>query len=332
MTSMPDAAPGGPAPAQSTHRWGIVLAGGDGVRLRNLTRIICGDNRPKQFCPLVGTETLLEQTRKRAERCIPSERFLFLLTRSHSEFYLQERGIHSSQRVVQPANKGTAPPILCGLLSIEHLDREAIVAILPSDHYYSKDQAFVAALESAFAVAVQRSNSIVLLGAPPHSPETEYGWIELGAPVGGVARASFRVQRFCEKPSAQVARRLMARGSLWNTFVMVGHIRSLLAMADDSLPGHVTVLRNGRPWAGSELHVSDSLYERIRPADFSRDVLSVQAGRLVALPLDHAGWSDLGHPERVLAVLRAARMEPWWIKEWNRSIERAAEARGSAIA
>jgi mannose-1-phosphate guanylyltransferase len=319
--------------AKPANRWGIVLAGGDGVRLKNLTRIICGDDRPKQFCPLVGADTLLEQTRKRAERCIASERFLFLLAESHSDFYLKEQGIHLSRRVVQPANKGTAPPILYGLLSIEQLDKDAIVAILPCDHHYSNEYAFTGALENAFAIAAQRSDSIVLLGAPPQGPEIEYGWIELGRLMGSALGASFHVQRFWEKPSLQVARNLIERGSLWNTFVMVGHIRSFLAMTNEALPDVMAVLRNGPLWAGSEVHVPDSLYAQVRSTDFSRQVLAPQAGRLAALRLDHAGWSDLGHPERVLAVLQAERMEPWWMKQWK-STRTAADpcARQSAIA
>ena len=48
-------------PINLAHRWGMVLAGGDGVRLRPLTRFICGDERPKQFCPLLGDSSLLQQ-------------------------------------------------------------------------------------------------------------------------------------------------------------------------------------------------------------------------------------------------------------------------------
>lgn len=62
-------------------RWGVILAGGDGTRLQRLTRLICGDDRPKQFCALVGNETLLEQTRQRAERSILPGQILVPLTR-----------------------------------------------------------------------------------------------------------------------------------------------------------------------------------------------------------------------------------------------------------
>jgi mannose-1-phosphate guanylyltransferase len=307
-------APHGRASAARGKRWGIILAGGDGTRLQRLTRLICGDDRPKQFCPLVGSDTLLEQTRQRAERSIPWERILFPLTRSHREFYLEEPGIRPSQRIVQPVNKGTAPPIVFSLLSIEKHDKEAIVAILPCDHHYSDELTFTAALDSAFGIAAQRSGSVVLLGARPHGPEVEYGWIELGPSAGD---SSFHVRGFWEKPAVDVARELLERGSLWNTFVMVGHVRSLLEMVNSALGALLQTFRKSQMWAGSEVHIQDSLYDRIPSVDFSREVLSVQTRRLRALQLGRTGWSDLGHPERVITVLQAAGLEPWWMKEWQ---------------
>ncbi len=317
--------PHGKASVAPAKRWCVILAGGDGTRLQRLTRLICADGRPKQFCPLVSNDTLLEQTRKRAERSIPREHTLFPLTRSHRAFYLQELGIRPSQRIVQPANKGTAPPILYSLLSIERNDKEAIVAILPCDHHYSDERTFTAVLESAFDVAAH-TGSVVLLGSHAQGPEIEYGWIELGASVGDATSASFHVLGFCEKPSFQVARELLERGSLWNTFVMVGNVRSFLEMVNAALPGLVEAFRESQLWAGEEVHIADSLYDGIHSVDFSREVLSVQTRRLVALQLGRAGWSDLGHPKRVMAVLQAAGLEPWWMKEWQASRRRPAVA------
>ena len=326
------ATPDGGASTKRAGRWGVILAGGDGTRIKNLTRLICGDDRPKQFCPLVGNDTLLEQTRKRTERCIPTEQILFLLTGSHAAFYLNEPGLRPSQRIVQPANKGTAPPIVYSLLSIEQNDKDAIVAILPCDHHYSDEQAFTGALESAFAIAAEHSSSVVLLGASPQGPEVEYGWIELGAPTGGDGSALFYVEGFCEKPALDVARKLIERGSLWNTFVMVGHVRSFLEMANVAVPGVVEALRKSRLWAGLEVHIQESLYEQIHSVDFSREVLSVQARRLVALQVGRAGWSDLGDPERVMAVLQMAGLEPWWMKEWKSLIRTAPTPGESTVA
>ena len=303
--------------ARRSRRWGVLLAGGDGTRLKNLTRLISGDDRPKQFCPLFGEESLLDQARKRAERSISPEQILVPLTRSHRAFYLQEPGIRPSQRIVQPANKGTAPPILYSLLSIEQIDDDAIAAILPSDHHFSDDRAFTAALESAFEIAAQHPSVGSAPGGAPQGPEVEYGWIELGPSVHGAGGVWSRVRGFFEKPSFHAARELLARGSLWNTFVMVGHVRGFLEMASASLAGAVERLRGSQLWTGAEVHVQDSLYDSIPAIDFSREVLSVQTPRLLALRMANTGWSDLGHPERVMAALQAAGLEPWWMKKWK---------------
>jgi hypothetical protein len=50
---------------QDSHRWGVILAGGDGKRLLPLTRRITGNDRPKQFCALTGGKTLLKQTQRK---------------------------------------------------------------------------------------------------------------------------------------------------------------------------------------------------------------------------------------------------------------------------
>jgi mannose-1-phosphate guanylyltransferase len=268
---------------------------------------------------LFGNESLLDLARKRAERSISPEQILVPLTRSHWAFYVQEPGIRPSQRIVQPANRGTAPPILYSLLSIEQIDDDAIVAILPSDHHFSDERAFTAALESAFETAAQHPCSVMLLGASPQGPEVEYGWIEIGPSVRGTGGAWSRVRGFFEKPSFRAARELLARGSLWNTFVMVGHVRGFLEMANASLADVVGWLRMSPLWVGEEVYVEDSLYERIPVVDFSREVLSVQTKRLLALRMVGTGWSDLGHPERVLSVLQVAGLDPWWMNRWKTS-------------
>src|SRR5271170_21544 len=71
----------------SAHRWGIILAGGDGKRLLPLTRKISGDDRPKQFCALTGSETLLKQTQRRVGQMILGQQTLLVMTRTHERYY-----------------------------------------------------------------------------------------------------------------------------------------------------------------------------------------------------------------------------------------------------
>jgi len=128
-------------------RWGIVLAGGEGARLRPLTQLICGDARPKQFCPLYGGRSLLERTLDRAELSIPDEHLLVSLTQRHRQWYTAEVSLHPSQRIVQPSNRDTAPPILHALWSISAADPRALIAILPCDHHYSDEFSFTRSLD-----------------------------------------------------------------------------------------------------------------------------------------------------------------------------------------
>jgi mannose-1-phosphate guanylyltransferase len=318
------------APAtHASHRWGVVLAGGDGTRLRELTQRVWGD-RPKQFCPILGGHTLLEVTMHRAERSIPPEQILFSLMQAHRQYYLPSLGSGPSPRIVQPFNKGTAPAILYALMRIAQTDADAIVSIFPCDHYYSPESAFTAALESALEIADQRTDSVVLFGAQPNEAEIEYGWIEIGEAVGGHA-GLFRIEGFQEKPPLALAEALLRRGSLWNTFVMVGHVRAFLEMARKTVPSLLQVLESAEVTShpDAEIRIPDSIYAQIAPMDFSRHILALATNSLLAFRLTNIEWSDLGHPYRLLATLveRDGGL-PVWAKLWfePKAIRRSAAA------
>lgn len=298
-------------------RWGVVLAGGDGVRLQPLTKFICGDERPKQFCPLFGAKTLLEETLRRSELIIPRKQLVVSLTSQHAQWYSQETGLAASQRIVQPVNKGTAPAILHSLLSIARLDERALVAILPCDHHYSNEDAFNSSLDCAFQAAAQRPHSVILLGAKPDYPEIEYGWIELGPRLGRKGSDLFHVRTFREKPVLDMARRLFDQGAVWNTFVMVGRVGAFLQMVQATLPELVSLLEPASLWAGEETHVEDSIYRRISSVSFSHDVLSMETSKLLVLRLNGVGWSDLGDPGRALMAVRDSGHEPAWMCRWK---------------
>ena len=304
--------------APESHHWGVVLAGGDGVRLRELTQSVWGADRPKQFCPLLGNRTLLEDTRHRAERSVPPDQILYSVTQAHEQYYLPSLADRPSQRIVQPSNRGTAPAILSALIHVTRRDPNAIVVILPCDHYYSPESAFTIALGSAFEIAEQRLRSIVLLGVEPKSPEVDYGWIELGKTIDSRSGLS-RVGAFQEKPPLAVAEALFRAGSLWNTFVMVGPVCTFLEMAWDTVPNLLQELQSPEVASSpsGEIRIPDAVYDRIGTTDFSREVLSSATDRLLALRLSNVEWSDLGDPYRVLVTLLEKNGAlPSWAKLW----------------
>lgn len=290
-----------------THRWALILAGGDGTRLLPLTRGIAGDDRPKQFCAVLGNETLLYRTRRRVSRLVQPWRTSLVLTRTHESFYADEvAGIASSRLLIQPSNRGTAPAIIFSLLRLREMDPKGIVAIFPSDHHFSDDEAFIAHTNSAYAAAASRPEVVILMGIPPEAPEVEYGWIEPGIPLGRpMPDRVCRVSRFWKKPNATLASALMELGCLGNSFVMVGHIEAFLDLTRRALPDLVQSFESIRTslFTTSERMALRELYSGIPTTSFSHDVLSVQPDDLAVLRATGLGWSELGEPSRVRSVL-----------------------------
>lgn len=308
----------GAAAHQSPHRWGLLLAGGDGRRLKELTRWVCGDDRPKQFCPLLDNRTLFETTRQRAERSLLADHIVVALTRTHEAYYRNLVDAPATT-IVQPFNRGTAPAILYGLMHIARQDPDAVVSILPSDHYFWPETGFTSGLEKALEIAEQRPDSVVLLGAPPKGPETEYGWIELAEAVANNS-GLYRVQGFREKPLQPVAEALFKGGCLWNMFVLVGRVRTFLEIASETVQELLNALEPhaAHTAGGSQIEIPDSIYKNLAPVDFSSRVLAARTGRLLALRLDNVEWNDLGDPYRVLVTLVERDGElPSWAKLWS---------------
>src|SRR6185295_13561576 len=169
-------------PASGLHRgerWAVILAGGDGTRLQSMTYTITGDDRPKQFVPVIGGSTLLDQTRSRVALSVWPGRTLFVVTEKHRRFYQSlTQTVSQNLLLEQPANKGTAPAILYALLGVAAKSPKAIVALFPSDHYFADDEEFMAHVDAAFDAVQAQPSTVTLLGITPNAPETEYGWIE----------------------------------------------------------------------------------------------------------------------------------------------------------
>lgn len=307
---------GGGAPPDRRRGWALILAGGDGTRLRPLTRRIAGDERPKQFCPILGSETLLDRTRRRTALLIPPHRTLLSLTQSHERFYSPLLAdVAPGSLVIQPANRGTAPAILYGLLRLALQAPGDPVAILPSDHFFSDDGAFMAHVGAAFEAVRTRPDLVILLSITPDSPEVGYGWIEPAEPILRQGPGALhRVRGFWEKPVPALAQTLLARGCLWNTLVMVARVPTLLALMRSALPDLYDTFVRVRPALDTpgEGEAIRALYAELPSVNFSQQVLAACPANLAVLPVKGVWWSDWGEPHRVLATLARIGFHPQW--------------------
>src|SRR5262245_59785103 len=132
--------------------WAIVLAAGEGSRLRQLTTDAAGVATPKQYWSLSGGRSLLGDAVLRARRIAPKGRVLIVVAAEPEHLWRDELAAVPPQNlIVQPANRGTAPGILLPLMAIRARDPEARFFVLPSDHFVRKEHVLETALRAALA-------------------------------------------------------------------------------------------------------------------------------------------------------------------------------------
>lgn len=271
--------------------WAILLAGGEGARVRDLTRDEAGRPAPKQFCRIRGHKTLLERALDRARSVTQDARILPLVQASHAQWWQPGLAGFPPDNVVQePGNRGTGLAILRGVLRILSRDPEATIVILPTDHGAEDEDALCDAIGQTAEAAAEWPRHTILLGMPPGGSHTDYGWI---VPSRAARFGTAAVAGFYEKPDPNIARRLARSGALINAFILAGTGPALLGLYSFALP---ELLLTG---FASEL---DSVFDcsfDLAYRDFSRDVLERSTNHLRVLRAPACGWSDLGTPDRL---------------------------------
>jgi mannose-1-phosphate guanylyltransferase len=299
--------------------WALVLAGGEGVRLRELTRQICGEERPKQYVPLLGARSLLQQTVDRLLPLIPPERTVVVTMRTHARYLARALGDLRLPRILaQPADRGTAAAILLGAQWILGRDPGATVIVLPSDHLIVEEALFMGHLTTVARFVQEHPEWMVLLGAQPMEPEIEYGWIEAGPRAGWTANGPvYRVLRFWGKPSRETASMLLVKGCLWNTFMLVAGVGTLIAAGRECVPALADRVGRLSAFFGTE-HESWAMsqaYALAPRANFSRSVLQRCPGALAVSKLPALTWCDLGSPDRVVRTLTRLGIPAPWLSD-----------------
>jgi mannose-1-phosphate guanylyltransferase len=284
----------------------LVLAAGEGSRLRSMTTDLHGVTVPKQFCSLVGGPSLLRLALSRAAQASPWARITTIVAQHHEPWWKGQLGfLPSSNIIVQPRNRGTALGILFPLLRILTRDPMAHLVVLPSDHFVADELVLDHSIQMALAEIEQRPGTTVLLGIVPHEADPQFGWI---VPSEGKTSCTREVARFVEKPPVQIAEQLMELGAVWNSFILVAAGSSILRLFERKLPVVTETLRVA-------LHRSappealQRAYAEIDCFDFCKDVLEGLEPMLRVLPVPHCGWSDLGTPDRVRSCLRGVQFD-----------------------
>jgi mannose-1-phosphate guanylyltransferase len=274
--------------------WTIVLAAGDGTRVRDLTRNGDGEAIPKQFYAPDGRRSMLRRTLDRTAPLGSLERVVVVVAEQHRRWWTEELAdLPPENIVVQPQNRGTAAGILLPFLEVVRRDPDARVMIVPSDHHIEHEDVLASAiLEAMQATRIDRSR-IVLLGTRPDDSGRDYGWIVPSAEVA--VERTRGIHAFIEKPDADTAKGLAAAGALVNTFILLADAQAMLGLYRSAAPD----LLDGFLQHDAVETPLTTLYEALPRCDFSREMLERTPEMLAVQPVPDCGWTDLGTPARL---------------------------------
>ncbi len=217
------------------HSYVVILAGGGGTRLWPHSR----RSRPKQFLPMLpGGETLIGATARRTTGVVPMSRTLVVTTAEQvPELRRCLPELPIDNILVEPTGRNTAPCIGLAAMVLWKRDPQAVMAVLPSDHFVSNEDGFRRTLADALQVA--QSGHVVTLGIKPTHPETGYGYIELGPASQGTQMAA----AFVEKPDLARAQEYLASGRfLWNSGTFFFPAKRVLDELRAQLPALADIL------------------------------------------------------------------------------------------
>lgn len=301
--------------------WVLVLAAGEGSRLRTLTTDPAGTPVPKQFCSLFDGPALLHEALRRAGSLADESRTCVIVAEQHRQWW---RGalapLPSENVIVQPRNRGTAIGILLPLLRILERDPDARLVLLPADHLVRQEGVLARSLRAGLQQLHRRAREPLLMGIEPDEPDPELGYIVPGESDG---RGALMIARFIEKPPLAQTRELIRAGGLWNAFIVVTHARSLLELLRARIGNLVSAMEAAiaHERTHPDADALGALYERLPMIDFSRDIVAGQESAFRVLAVPPCGWSDLGTPKRVEEAVRrgpqpAARTRPHAGSAW----------------
>ncbi|MGA3057974.1 MAG: sugar phosphate nucleotidyltransferase, partial [Candidatus Limnocylindrales bacterium] len=248
---------------------------------------------PKPFLQLLGDETLIQRTVARLAPLVAPEDVYVVAERRHMGLVAEQLpALPAANLIAEPMGRNTAAAAALAAEAITRPDDE-VMLVLPADAHVADEAGFRDALAAAAEVA--RGGSLVTLGVTPDRPETGYGYVLARPPAREVAgRPTFAVERFVEKPTAELAAELLATGlASWNAGIFAwtrGTIRDRLARHAPKIVGPIRAICQA-----GELADLDAAYPSIRATSIDYAVMEPASleGAVAVVPMD-VGWSDLG--------------------------------------
>lgn len=269
--------------------YAVLMAGGVGSRFWPVSTT----EFPKQFHDMLGSgQTLIQKTFTRLSQLVPSENILILTNERYQEIVSEQLpDVKTSNILLEPAMRNTAPCILYASLKIKKENPDAVMIVAPSDHWIEDEKAFVENLETCFRFASDK-DALVTLGIQPNFPNTGYGYIEYGKEDENQLK---KVSQFREKPDYETAKKFLESGNyLWNAGIFIWSVGSVLSAFAKYQPAMLELFEKG-----NDVYNTDGESEFIRNHYAESQEISIdyavmeKAPNVFVLPADF-DWNDLG--------------------------------------
>lgn len=276
----------------------VILSGGSGTRLWPLSR----QATPKQFHSLVGPSSMFQATLERLDGSTDFLSPYIVANASHRDIVTRQlagAGLAAGLVILEPLARNTAPAIaLAALLQVES-DPGVPLLVMPSDHMISRNDVFLNAIANLGPLVEQ--GNLATFGIVPDRPETGFGYIQRGEPVGD---GLFKVARFIEKPEPARAAELVAAGDCyWNSGIFLFRADSYLSELRRQQPAMLeaaeAALKAARHEGNAVLPDAEAFASC--PSDSIDYAIMEGSDRVVVAPVD-LGWSDVGSWDALFGV------------------------------
>jgi mannose-1-phosphate guanylyltransferase len=295
-------------PSEKLQIHAVILAGGRGTRFwpRSRTRT------PKQLLNIVGQDTMLEQTVARLSSLIPPNRIWTVTNAEQAVAVKKQVPAAARKRVLtEPIGRNTAAAIALAALHVRHAAKgDALMAVLPADHFIAQPDKYRKIVSAALDLAREPGRMIVL-GIPPTRPDTGFGYVErFGDALGPSGFPAFAVRRFTEKPAFDLAKQYVASGNFqWNAGMFFWRASTFLENLKCFLPKTYEALESLDDSIGKKTYERRlrAIYPKLENISVDYAILEnatrqESSPRVFVIPAD-VGWSDIGSWAAVYELL-----------------------------
>jgi mannose-1-phosphate guanylyltransferase/mannose-6-phosphate isomerase len=275
----------------------VIMAGGKGTRFWPLSR----ETFPKQFLKLLSERTLMQDTIHRMDELVSGDNIVIVTTETQKGIvdWQARELLGNVNSVVEPQGRNTAPAIALVAFKLLKQSKDALMLVLPSDHFIGDTHLFTATMRRAVPIA--EGGKLVTFGARPTKPETGYGYIKAGR---SIAKGVFRVAKFVEKPDAKTAQGYLDKGGFyWNSGMFLFKAQDLIDELETHMPElHAAFSRITRHLnTDTEEKALKKVYAAIE--DQSIDYGVMEKSRNVAMVVADFPWSDIGSWDKLDEII-----------------------------